>query len=317
MKKVWGFGTATIDFRIQTADYGDAYKEKLTAQRTYQFGGGSVANFLTQVARLGAPAGWLGKLGDDNLGRKITRLMTDEGIDCGHALYDPEQCSPFNLAVYCGPEMRRRCGFLIPNSLETLGEAEIRALASAISPGDYAMIEIGEIPLGIVVEFMRQAKAAGATLVVDVDLDPVKQCGGTAEQIDAFCRLGDVLMPNAAAMESVYPGMGVERIALTMHGAYKKPVVLSHGSSGAFFADNGRLIHKEAYRLEEISDAVGAGDAFHGGVVFALASGAGLEEAVGMGNVCGAMNCLAFGARNGMPTLEQAEKFKEMYKHEH
>lgn len=164
MNKVWGFGTATIDFRIQTADCGDDYKEKLTAQETFMLGGGAVANFLTQVSRLGARTGWLGKMGADLLGKQIISMMEDEGIDCSQAIYTNEICSPFNLAVYSGEQMRRRCGFLIPNSLNSLTEADLDQLAQAIQPGDYVMVEIGEIHLDTISAFMQRVKARNARM---------------------------------------------------------------------------------------------------------------------------------------------------------
>jgi ribokinase len=118
-------------------------------------------------------------------------------------------------------------------------------------------------------------------------------------------------------MASLYPDMDIQQIALALYEEYQKPVILSDGANGAFFVERGRLVHQKTYPLKEVSDTVGAGDSFHGGVVFALVSGQSLAEAVDMGNACGAMNCLAFGARSGMATLEKVREFKEVHHHGH
>ncbi|MBQ4298376.1 MAG: carbohydrate kinase, partial [Clostridia bacterium] len=71
MATVYGFGTAAVDFRIRTADFGDLYKDKLLAQTCAEMGGGALANFLSQVSRLGGRTAFLGKLGRDPMGEKI------------------------------------------------------------------------------------------------------------------------------------------------------------------------------------------------------------------------------------------------------
>ena len=74
MAVVYGFGSAAVDFRIRTADYGDLYKDKLLAQTWAEMGGGAVANFLSQVSRLGVKTSFLGKLGNDVIGKRIIEL---------------------------------------------------------------------------------------------------------------------------------------------------------------------------------------------------------------------------------------------------
>jgi sugar/nucleoside kinase (ribokinase family) len=125
MAVVYGFGSAAVDFRIRTADYGDLYKDKLLAQTWAEMGGGAVANFLSQVSRLGVKTAFLGKLGNDVIGKRIIELLEKENVDCSGIIVSDEFCSPFNVAVYSGLEMRRRGGFLIPNSLAKLTEEDI------------------------------------------------------------------------------------------------------------------------------------------------------------------------------------------------
>ncbi|HWR22717.1 MAG TPA: carbohydrate kinase family protein [Feifaniaceae bacterium] len=308
---VFGFGTATLDFRIQTADFGPGYKEKLLARKTICMGGGSAANALTQVARLGCKSIYLGKLGNDILGERIIASLETEGIDCGKIIRSNEHCSPFNLAAYAGEEMRRSCGFLIPNSLVTLTGGELAFLAGALTRGSIAMVEVGEIPLKLVADFCALAKRNHAKIVVDLDLDPARQCVGTKEEFERICSLADILMPNAAAMTTLYPERTDIEIAVNMHEEFKKPVIMSAGGNGAYYIDDaGALRHKPAYRVE-VADTVGAGDAFHGGVAYALSRGADMEEAVTVGNLCGAHNCRVFGTRGGMPTWEELEAFRK------
>jgi len=309
VSKVFGFGAATLDFRIQTADYGDTYKDKLLAQKTMVFGGGAVANFLTQVARLGGETAWIGKLGDDIIGRQTVEMLKDEGVDCSGAIFSSGYCSPFNVAVYTGPEMRRRGGFVLPNSLATLTDEEIETLSFNLKPHDYVVIEVNEIPLDQTIKFMCRAKERGAIVVTDIDVDPLKQCCGTKEQFDEICFLSQIIVPNIVAMNSLYPEVGAEELAVKLHSEYNKTTIVTDGSRGAFFiSEENALTHCSSIKVEVV-DTIGAGDAFRGGLIFALSKAKNLPSAVEFGCICGALNCTGFGARTAMPDLYTVEKY--------
>jgi ribokinase len=55
--------------------------EKINANRLEIHVGGVTANNLTQVARLGASAGWFGLIGDDANGRIIMEAFADDSMD--------------------------------------------------------------------------------------------------------------------------------------------------------------------------------------------------------------------------------------------
>src|SRR6201981_1974376 len=77
---VVGIGSCTVDFfAIVPRLLGP--EEKINAGRMEIHAGGVTANNLTQVARLGATAGWLGLIGDDENGRMIQKAFADDGMD--------------------------------------------------------------------------------------------------------------------------------------------------------------------------------------------------------------------------------------------
>ena len=297
-QRVHGFGTAALDFRIRTADLGADYRDKLLAREELVLGGGAVAHCLVQVARLGGRAQWLGKLGTDWIGDRILADLAAEGVDCARVLRTARHCSPFNVAVYA--DGRRVGGYLLPNSLKALTEAEAQELAAAVAPGEWAVVEIGEIPLGVTRSFCEAVRAGGARFMVDVDLDPVAQCVGTTAEFDAVCRLADVLTPNCGAMRSIYPGLVPDELAQRMAADYGVTTVVTAGSEGAYACEpRGSVTHVPADAVDVI-DTVGAGDAFHGGLLSALSRGRELSEALALATRCGAAACAAFGARSGM-----------------
>jgi sugar/nucleoside kinase (ribokinase family) len=303
--RIWGFGSAAIDLRIRTADFGESYRDKLLARETRWLGGGSTANTLVQVARLGGSAGWLGKLGTDSIGKAIEDSLSTEGIDLAALIRDPAALSPFNLAAYAGAGRRRIGGFLMPNCLGDIGWQDLEHFITFISPGDWLLIEVGEIPLPVCSRFAGMACQAGAKVVVDVDLDPVAQCGSTPDEVSRLFSHCDLLMPNHQSMQSLYPGIDGSGLLDVLHERYGTCVIVSEGAEGSRAVDSeGRHIHIPAPKVEVV-DTVGAGDAFHGGVIFGLSQGRDLEQSIRMGTICGAHNCTCFGAREGMIRKEE------------
>ena len=308
--RLFGLGTATLDFRITTADLGADYRAKLLARETLVLGGGAIANSLHQAAILGTSTQWLGRLGKDSVGRRIMSDLTDCRVAADLVVLDDEGISPFNVAVYAGENRRRVGGFLLPNCLAEIAEADIDYWCQAFRAGDWCLVEIGEIPLPRVLAFCRRIRDLEVRVVLDVDLDPILQCkGGSPELVADLVGCCDILLPNYEAMQSLYPNLGPEEMTGGIHQDYGCSVALTAGPAGCFYTDRGSVTRRKPPDVEVV-DTVGAGDAFHGGFVWALMNGAGLSEAVDTGNACGAANCRVFGAREGMLDADALEAFR-------
>ncbi len=295
--RFWGLGSASIDFRIRTAEMGVGHTEKLLAQEVNVCPGGSVANCLAQISALGARAGWLGKLGRDWIGQKIIQQLTDSGISTEGVRYDSGACSPFNLAAYAGEARRRVGGWLLPNSLSTIRDDDISHWESLVQPENWLIVEIGEIPLPILHEAVQRLTRNGVRVAVDVDLDPLKQCGASLDEVRALFGLAHLLIPNRNALVSIYGEISAEALTSTMFRDYQVPVVVTAGSEGAWAIESERaLLHQPAIPVEVV-DTVGAGDAFHGGLVWALGTGHPLKIALKTATQCGARACQVREAR--------------------
>jgi ribokinase len=58
-------------------------------------------------------------------------------------------------------------------------------------------------------------------------------------------------------------------------------------------------------------DSTAAGDAFNGGLAFALARGTALEDAVREAALVGALSVTRMGAQPSLPTADELEQFKK------
>ncbi len=314
MNKIYGFGSATMDFRIITADYPDDYKAKLLAQKTSKLGGGAIANCLVQVARLGGETCYLGKLGNDSIGKEIISSLRSEKVSCNNIIIDEFGCSPFNVAVYQGEEQRRKGGYLLPNSLLSITKKDIIKMTSIMKKDEWIIVEIGEIPLEKVLFFCQEAKKKQVHILLDVDLDPIKQCMGDVPLINNLFMIADILLPNIEALKSMYNIDNKKVLLETLFKQFNKPIVMTAGEKGAYYISEFEKYTNILASKVEVVDTVGAGDAFHGGLLFGLANGWLLHEAIKLGIYCGGKNCTQFGAREGM--VDFKESYKRMDKDE-
>jgi len=307
--KIYGFGTAAVDFRITVPDLGINYKEKLLANEVNIIGGGSVANCLVQVSRLGGKSYWLGKLGCDWISDRILEDFKKEGVNCSRVIRDTSLCSPFNVAIYYVKNYKRVGGYLLPNSLNYITKDDIIRFTNNFKKGDWAIVEIGEVNLKHILNFCEVAKDKGVKLVVDVDLDPIKQCGGNIKIIKKIFEKADFLVPNKFAMKSIYPNIiNPKDLVRNLIQEFKVTTIVTAGSDGVYYSDvNGPIKKQEIFKLKVV-DTIGAGDAFHGGLIFALAKNKRLSDAIKIGSKCAAANCRIRGTRSGMLNFEELNK---------
>lgn len=308
--KIWGFGSACIDFRITTIDMGKDYTEKLLAQETNVMGGGATANCLTQIARLGGEAYYIGCLGTDWIGDKIVDLLRMENINCSNIIYKKDQCSPFNVAVYADGVKRRRVGgYLLANSLRALDFEDIDILAKDIKKDDFLIIEIGETKISDVVKLCNIAKAKGAKIAIDVDLDPVMQCNSSKEAIFNIFTMADLLIPNIGTMNSLFEFENTKQLAEKIAEKCTCDIVITLGAEGCLlYKHESQVISLIPAILTQAIDTVGAGDAFHGGLIYGMAQDYSIEKSIDIATFCASENCKAFGARTGMIRLEALKK---------
>jgi len=211
--------------------------------------------------------------------------------------------------VYAGVQCRRVGGYLIPGSLAALSEGEAAALAETVRPGDWAVVEIGEIPLERVLEFCRQASEKDARLAADVDLDPLRQCGADRRVVAEIFRHQELIMANHDALQSLYDFPTARALTQHLGKIFRTKTVISAGAEGCHYSELGDSTEHLPAIPVKVVDPVGAGDAFHGGLLYALAEGRDFLESLEIARRCAAMNCLRFGAREGMPNREELEGF--------
>lgn len=295
--EVVGLGSCTVDFFAVVPRLIGA-EEKINATRLEIHAGGVTANNLTQVARLGASAGWFGLIGDDANHKIILNEFVADCMDTSAIEVVPGGLS--SLTWIPVDAQGERCIYMFPNVTAKITPEQIRIrFASYIKQAKHLHSEASQLPLPPVLEALRIAKSSGVKVLFDLDVDPtyfVHSGLGTTSDLSEALRLTDVLKPCKAAARELTQEKDYEAIAKKLLAMGPRVVAITMGSEGCLIATRDSMVHRPAYRVNVV-DTTGAGDAFMGGLSYALLQDWSHDRVASFANACAALCCTKVGAR--------------------
>ena len=300
MTKIAVIGSIIADLAVRTPRV-PAVGENLLAEGFSIGPGGKGANAAVAVARAGAEAVLVGRIGDDDFGRMELTHLRQEGVDVDGVLVDPEIATGVAFIMI---DAHGENTILVVNGANDClsAEAVSQALASHRGTLDGILINF-EIPEAAVAAGVRLGKEQGVPVIVDAG--PPR---AYAPETWAGCT---VLTPNALETATLvgYPihdDRTAEQAARELLAAGPQAVVLKRGARGALLLTVEREVHVPAFPVEVV-DTTGAGDAFSGTLTVAVAEGLPLEQAVRRANAAGALTVTRFGTMPAMPTRQEVE----------
>jgi ribokinase len=260
-----------------------------------QHPGGKGANQAVAARRLGAAVQFIGCVGDDEGGRSALAALADEGIGIDGVR---RVAGPTGLALVLVEDAGQNCIALHPGANALLDCAQVDAQAATIRAARALVLQL-ETPQEATWHAIAIARAAG----VRVLLNPAP-----AQAIDS-ARLAevDVLVPNESealglARLAGHAPADAREAAAQLRAAGVGTVVVTMGEQGVLVADAAGLRSFAAPRVQAC-DTSGAGDTFLGALAVALASGAGLDAAVGWAQAAAALSVTRRGTMDAMPQL--------------
>jgi len=294
---VVGIGSCTVDyFAIVPRLLGP--EEKINATRMEIHAGGVTANNLTQVARLGVSTGWLGLIGDDENGRIIQKAFTEDhmdlsGIEVVKGEYSALTWIPVDIAG-------ERCIYMFPNVTGKISVYQVlHRFAPHIQAAKHFHTEASQLPIAPVKEAMQVAHDAKVRVIFDLDVSPsffAESNLGTQEELCTALRLVDVLKPCKAAARELTGEGDYEKVATALLRMGPTVVAITLGADGCLIATPKEVAKVPAFKVDVV-DTTGAGDAFMGGLSYALLQGWNCQKVCLFANACAALCCTKIGAR--------------------
>jgi 5-dehydro-2-deoxygluconokinase len=296
----------------------DLYAEQIGAAmpEVTSFGayvGGCPTNVAVGTARLGLRAALLTAVGDDQVGDFVRRFLDREGVETRYA---PTKVGRRTSAVVLSiqPPDRFPLTFYRDNCADrelTIGDvltAPVETSRVLFLTGTGLSREPARSAAFVAAE---RAKAAGRTVVVDLDFRPDQwhDARAYAVNVRVLLHLADLVVGTEDEARAAAELPDADRAADRLLALGVRAVVLKRGDRGAtVLAANGARTDVPSFAVTVVN-VLGAGDAFASGFIYGYLQGWPLERAARMGNACGAIIVTRHGCANFMPTLNEVERF--------
>lgn len=261
------------------------------------FGGGAAANVASWLVVAGRPATFVGRVGDDALGRRAVDELAACGVDVEVAV-DPVR--PTGTCIVLVDPSGERTMIPDPGANSGLGDAPFPvALLRAGEPvyvSGYSLLDDGARPgaLGA----LRAARDRGCPIAVDAaSAAPLVEVG--ADRFLSWTGGGLLLFANLDEAH-VLTGLPDAADAARELGRRCGEAIVKSGAEGSCWSDGDVVIAQPALRVEVV-DTTGAGDAFAAGVLAARTAGADREAWLRAGTTLAARVIGQVGARPGSP----------------
>ena len=290
---VVGFGALNVDILYKVQKLAGAEEESFIEDYT-EACGGSAANTIVGLARLGCKTGFIGKVANDREGKLQIDCFSNEGVDIGGII----QAKKGKSGSVMGFVDKKGARALYINSgvNDTIEPREINY--SYLSQTKYVHFSsfVGE-------KSLRAQKKLLAALPnnIKISFDPgsvYAQKGFAA--IEPIIRSTYVLMPNAFELELLTGETDYRKGADLMIGLGVKIVAVKLGDKGCFVTDCQDQLKVEPFKVKAV-DTTGAGDAFCAGFLYGLINKKSLYECGQIANFVASRSVTAMGARASLP----------------
>jgi 2-dehydro-3-deoxygluconokinase len=281
--------------RVGEVHLGDSYRFSV---------GGTESNVAIGLSRLGTPAVWLGRVGDDEVGRVITRSLQGEQIDARVIVDDGARTAVMTRTKRL-PGRSHVSYFRDRSAGSRLAPTDIPAdlvRGAALVHLTGVTPALSKTAAAAVFELLRIAKLAGVPVSFDVnyrsrlwapdDAIPVlRTIAAEADIILAGDSEAELLTGEQAA--------DAQLTALASLGVASQ-IIIKRGAEGACGLFDGEREAAPGMPIAVV-DTVGAGDAFAAGYLHALLQGAAPLHRLSLANRVAAFVCSADGDWEGLP----------------
>lgn len=294
--KILGLGNALVDvlskldsdetlvkIGIQKGAMDMISREQMYVIRKYQANtettqapGGANCNTMRAIALLGGRSGFIGKVGDDNLGQFYEEALLKAGV----ASYLIKTEGPSGACtVFISPDGERTMGtFLGPAptiSPDEITEDVLRNY-NCIHIEGYLIVNEE-----LVRETMKKAKRLGLKVALDLaNYNIVNAYKGLLEEV--IPQYVDILFANASEAEA-FTGLPAQEAVKALEKQVDVALV-TLGKEGSLIGSHGQFYHVDAEGGKPV-DTTGAGDNFAAGFLYGQSVGASLVQSAQIGSM--------------------------------
>jgi ribokinase len=303
-EKVTVFGSFVVDVMARTPHL--PVPGETVIGSLFKMGpGGKGFNQGVAAHKAGAEVTMITKLGKDMFAEVALDAMKALDMDISNLFYSEEIETGIAL-IMVDEETSENKIVVVPGACNTISDEEVESIFDIVKDSGYLLTQL-ETNISAVDKIIDIAYKKGVKVILNTA--PVQPIS------DEILRKVDLITPNEVEAE-ILTGICIDSEESAMKAAKwffdkgVKNVLITLGSRGVFIATDHKHEIIPAYKVNAI-DTTGAGDAFNGGLVAALAEGKDLWEATKFANALAAVAVQRLGTTPAMPTRKEIEEFFE------
>lgn len=276
-----------------------------TVKGTYfkQGAGGKGFNQGIAAHKSGGKVVMITKLGRDTLAQVATDAMDAVHLPKESLFYSDTVATGIAL-IMVSEETSQNEIVVVPGACGTITEADIAGVENKICESAYILLQL-EVNQDANERVARLAKAHGVKVIINT--------APYQPMTDEFLKGAYLVTPNETEAEAM-TGIAVrdlesaDRAAAAIRQKGVENVLITLGERGVYINTQGKSQIIPAYKVNAV-DTTGAGDAFNGGLLTALAEGRPLEEAARFANALAALAVQRIGTTPAMPQRAEIDAF--------
>ena len=295
MKTILGLGTATMDVVLQCDGLPTADEFEIVRNEQL-LSGGSCANMLVTLAKLGVRAKQIAKIGDDSFGRIFREDLLKDGVDVSLLMTIPDGKTMHTYIV------------VAPNGEHTIfahmGDCIMNLRAEEITPEmlegvDLFYTDVFPVKPAIAMAKLCAEKHIPVVFCLQCPVDIMNKIGVTTEEIFEMLSLADLFISGRSGYYSLTNMANYEEAMRMLYKNYapRWGAVCTAGDNGALWLDKDEQVVAKPHEIVPV-DTTGAGDCFLGGLLYSyFANGQTKQQAMDFASATAAIKCMQPGPR--------------------
>ena len=266
---------------------------------SYNIGpGGKGCNQAIAIARLGGKVNFISKIGKDDYGQLALNTLNQNKIDTSTIIQSPTHQTGV-AGIMVDKKNGKNAINVITGAPSTLSIDELNKNINKIKNSKIFLTQL-EIPKDVTLHSLKIAKENNVLTI----LNPAP----ASEISKEFFNYIDYFTPNETEAE-FYTGIKITNAKEAKEASIKlltlglKKIIITLGEKGLFYSDGNEDIYLKATPVKAI-DTTGAGDAFNGGLAYALSQNKPIKDSLNLANQAAGLSTLKLGAGNAMPYLK-------------
>lgn len=301
-QKVTVFGSFVVDLMARTPHL-PAPAETVKGSFFKQGAGGKGFNQGVAAHKAGGDVAMITKLGRDSMANVALDVMTELNMPKDFLFYNDDVATGIALIMVDENSSQNEI-VIVPGACGTITAEDIKSVEQRICDSAYILLQL-EVNQDANEAVAKLAKEHGVRVILNTApysrhrRVPEGLAGSSLRnEVEAEEMTGvavtDLESANRAA--KIFFEKGVENVLITL------------GSRGVYINTGDRAEIVPAFRVKAV-DTTGAGDAFNGGLLAALAEGKDIWEAARFASGLAALSVQRIGTTPAMPTREEIDAF--------